>query len=106
MKLNEKFPRLEQFFGCYFHQDWMAEYKNEEMAVKGYVHDVGSTEASHMLQDLEHLMALDLSEKELGKVLVEDLQCDYNPDPDGISMRDWLRWVRSTLIKYIQSKQD
>ncbi len=103
MKLNERFPDLEQFFGCYFHQDWLDEYENEEMAIKGYVDDDGSEAAEHVARELDKLLELGLPETELDTAMYWDLHCYYDPKPDGVTMSDWLRWVRATLIKYGES---
>ncbi len=102
MKLNEKFPDLEQFFGCYFHQDWMEEYENEEMAIKEYVDDDGREAARHVAVELDKILALCLPEPQLEQAMYKELGCCCNPKPDGMSMSGWLRWVRVTLIKYEQ----
>lgn len=105
MKPTETFHNLRHFFGCYFHQDWMDEYENEEMAVKGYVDDDGQEDANNVVHELDQLLSQGLSETALRKVMEDDLGCEYNPDPDSVSMNAWLLWVRSTLIKYCQPKQ-
>ncbi len=103
MKLNKRFPDLEQFFGCYFHEDWMDEYENEEMAIKGYVDDDGPEAAHNVAHELDKLLELELPEAELEGAMYRELHCYYAPEPDGISMSEWLRWVRSMLVKYAQS---
>lgn len=103
MKLNEKFTDLVQFFGCYFHQDMFDDYASDEMAIKGYVDDDGPDAARHVARELDKLLELGLPEAELDTAMYKELHCYYSPKPDGISMTEWLRWVRSTLLKYAQS---
>ncbi len=103
MKLNKRFPDLEQFFGCYFHQDWQYLYGSAEMAIEDYANDSSRDELSYTVQELDKLMSLGLSEAELDDAMYRELHCYYNPKPSGRSMTEWLRWVRSTLIKYGES---
>ncbi len=103
MNMAEEFPSLDHFFGCYFYQSWRSEYDNEEMAIKGYVDDDGPEEAGRVVRELDRLLALDLPEAKLDEMMCDDLGCYYNPEPSGLSMSAWLRWVRSMLIKYGES---
>lgn len=103
MNINEKFPRLEQFFGAYFHEDCLDFDGTAEMAVKRYARDASREVMSRTLQELDQLLSLGLPEAELDRVMFNDLGCYYNPEPDGMSMIEWLQWVRSTLKKYAQS---
>ncbi len=102
MKLSEKFPYLRHFFACYFHQDWMVEYANGEMAIKGYVDDDGPEDANRVVRELDQLLGLRLPESELDDAMYRELHCYYNPEPSGQSMTEWLQWVRAMLIKYEQ----
>lgn len=106
MDMAEKFPSLDHFFGCYFYQSWRSEYENEEMAIKGYVDGDGPEEACRVVRELDQLLALDLPEAEFDRVMYEDLDCYYNPKPRGVTMSEWLRWVRATLLKYEQSASE
>ncbi len=103
MKLNEKFPELEQFFGCYFHQDCLDFDGTAEMVLNRYASEASREVMGRTLEELDQLLSLGLSDPELDRVMYEDLGCYYTPEPDGISMSEWLRWVRSMLIKYGES---
>lgn len=102
MNLNEQFPYLSHFFGAYFHQDWMMEYANEEMAVKGYVDDDGSEDANRVIKELDQFLSLNMSEADLRKAVLDELGSDYFPESTYPSIRDWLLWIRSMLAKYSQ----
>ncbi len=103
MKLSEQFPDLEQFFGAYFHQDWMDFDEAAETVIERFVNDATQDELSSTIGELDQLLSLGLPEAELEHVMYKELGCYYNPEPDGISMSEWLRWVRSMLVKYAQS---
>lgn len=100
MKLNDKFPRLEQFFGAYFHQDCLDFDGTAEMVLKRYASDASREVMSRTLEELDQLLSLGLSDAELDGTMYEDLGCYYNPAPDGLSMTEWLHWVRSMLLEY------
>ncbi|WP_406822740.1 contact-dependent growth inhibition system immunity protein [Pseudomonas viciae] len=38
-KMKNKYPELFQFFGCYFHQDWMCESTEPDGVVRAFVFD-------------------------------------------------------------------
>ncbi len=104
MTLNNEFSQLEQFLGGYFHQDWMDEFGVEEMAIKAYAEGVNQQTINNTLDELDKLLSLGLPEAALRQMMVDNLLCEYNPDPDGISMTNWLHWVRNTLAKYAAEK--
>ena len=58
MKLDKQFPNLEQFFGSYFHEDWMHEYSSEEAAIKDFVSGESMVSAEHALRELNELLSL------------------------------------------------
>ncbi len=102
MKLSERFPRLEQFFGAYFHQDCLDFDGTAEMVLKRYASEASRGVMGRTLEELDQLLSLGLSDAELDRAMYEDLGCYYNPEPDGMSMTEWLQWVRTMLIKYEQ----
>lgn len=100
----EQFPRLEQFFGCYFHQDWREEYASEGLAIKDFVYNDGPEEARNTVEELNKLLSLHVAETELEKAMYAEFGCYFNPAHHGQSMTNWLRWVRDTLVKYAAEK--
>jgi hypothetical protein len=104
MTYREDFSYLSHFFSCYFHEDWTEEYKNVEMAIESYVDDEGSSEANHVLHDLDRFLSLNLADTEIRALMSKEFCCNYYIDPAGGSMGGWLHWVRDTLAKYATEK--
>ncbi len=102
MKLSKKFPYLRHFFGAYSHQGWPYIDGTAEKVIEHYVSGESKDEVDHAVRELDELLLLGLSDAELDAAVYDDFGCCYTPEPDGISMTEWLRWVRATLIKYEQ----
>ena len=100
---------LKHLFGAYFHLDWKEEYENEEDAIRSFVFDDGSEDAYRTIKELDEFLALELSEPELRKAIVNDFGSGYYR---GYTLKtakevcDWLRWVRDTLAKYAAEKTE
>ena len=88
---------LEQFLGASFHQDWMSDSADSESAIRQYLAGESPRVVNTILQELDHLLSLRLSEEKLRDVALRDLGCYYEPNYKGQSMTEWLHFVRSLL---------
>ena len=56
------------------------------------------------MHEIDQILSLGLPEEKLERAIFNEMGCCYNPEPDGQSMSAWLRWVRSTMEKYLEGK--
>jgi hypothetical protein len=96
------YPNLSQFFGCYFHQDWGLEAGSADEIISRYLAESPTT-VRGVIDELDRLLALRLTEPELRSTLLE-LSCYYDPTPEGGTYSGWLRHVKE-LLSQQASKQ-
>jgi CdiI immunity protein len=94
---GRQLPALEQFFGGYFNQDWDLDAPDDGAVVALFVREAAPERLDEVRRELDRLLALRLDEKQLRDVLLSDLAAYYDPGPDGLTMTEWLRRVRSLL---------
>lgn len=95
--IAEKLPRLAQFFGAYFHQDWDVEAANALGVICNYLKEEPISTVQQSIKEIEQLLAMNLDEEPLKNLLQSDLSCYYDPTIYGISHSDWLHWVQASL---------
>jgi hypothetical protein len=94
--VKERYPALWQFFGCYFHQDWVIEAADDSGLVQLFLDSEPGDEADRVRAELDLLLAGPRTEAETGEIL-RHLGCDYDPAQTGLSDSDWLQRVRTLL---------
>jgi len=96
-KTNE----LEQFLGCYFHQDWFEEFGNPQEAVNAYIINEPIKSKQELVRELSYLLkendSLDFS-------FIGGLGCCYNPSSDNLTVHSWLGYLHKELIRNQQSQ--
>ncbi|MGH7686220.1 MAG: contact-dependent growth inhibition system immunity protein [Candidatus Dormibacteria bacterium] len=96
-RAEHDFPALARFFGGYFHQDWQEEYGSSTAAVAAFVRDAPAAGAAKTAAELDRVLALDLDDPALGRLLYDGFECNYVPQVDELSNRAWLQRVRALL---------
>jgi hypothetical protein len=95
--MKYKHENLHQFLGGYFNQDWDLEQPDPEHVIKEFLKGSSPERVHHAARELKQLIARNLSEEDLGKFLLDDLHCFYNP---GLGQRqNWLKWVLSLITE-------
>jgi hypothetical protein len=89
-------PALEQFFGCYFHQDWVDEFSTSEQAVSAFKIGSAIEDINSVCEELGRLLLLPEQGEELQNVLRE-LGCYYNPAAVGLTIPGWLEQLQENL---------
>ncbi len=106
--LENEFPQLGQFLGCYFHQDFLEEYRDEDAAIDDYLDgrspeqvDLVNAELSQFIEFVRHERLDDAS---LGEVLLVHFGCFYYA-PAGPQGRYlvWLNHVRARFNSFAHS---
>ena len=92
--------RLRQFFGGYFNQDWSAGGAGSwRDVVADYVRQVPKAHAAGVVEDLRSWVAE--AEAEGLNNLPADFACDYDPQPDGKTERQWAKEVADAIEKQL-----
>ena len=86
----QQFPNIALLLGGYFHPDWLQEFGHSDAAVEQFV-TTNVRETRDAIPELDVLL-LNL-DADLDSVLDRFL-CNYWPQADGISPRDWLTQLR------------
>ena len=90
----EPYPTVRQFLGAYLHQDWDIDYPTAAAAVAAAIRDFSSVgDLPAVERELAEIDRTDDATVEtiLGRV------CDYHPAGDGLSYREWLSQVLSSV---------
>jgi hypothetical protein len=74
---EERFPHLHQLFGGYLFQDWTRLYDSAELAIADAIVTCSIDRLRGALAELDELERLELSDAELGDVLLYELSCYY-----------------------------
>lgn len=96
---SEELEILRQFFGAYFHQDWMMDAPGLDHVVQLFIDDQRtSEELTRLARLIEKYAANDMKDVVLERALVTELWCYYMPSADGIAVRVWLRHIANLLL--------
>lgn len=82
---------------AYLNQDWPFDYPDVWAAVDDFIEKEPPTQ--ELLDDIDDVLERTPSEDDVRRYLLEDLESNYIPDPDGYSMTDWLTALRNYVQK-------
>ncbi len=82
-----KTSALEQLLGCYFHQDWASEFDDDVAAFQAIILAESQEMIAEGLGEINILLATELSENDLRKMLVDQIACYFDPSSDGLTDR-------------------
>jgi CdiI immunity protein len=100
--MNDRDARLRQFFGGYFNQDWdIGGGKSWTEVVAQYVKENARARVMQVQDDLRSWLDETASNPTAG--LPANFGCDYDPRPDGLAVREWVRLVADSLANQITS---
>ena len=102
---GDEYPRLYQFFGGYFHQDWAYEYPpgaNVSDVLEAYAE--GNAEGvREVVAELDRLLAADHTDEELERI-VDQLSTDTSFNNPGA--RAEMTAIRDQLQAYLDTHPD
>ena len=99
--MNIEFPELHDFFGAYFHQDWLVEHETAEQVLDSFLTESHVDDLMVVLKELNALLNQKKDEQVLREYLLKELSCYYcywNAWPSGEA---WLRHIASRLTKQL-----
>jgi hypothetical protein len=94
--MNDNFPNLGEFLGCYFHQDWPCDDESAVAVVERYLREWPSDEVQTVVKEIGLLLEEAKSEEDL-RTTVTKLGSYYEVGADGLTYRDWLKSVSERL---------
>jgi hypothetical protein len=92
-----KLSTLSQFFGCYFHQDFIEEFGSPESALNVFLSESSKDLIKLTSEELDYLISLKLSEIKLS-MLLDKLSCDYLPNSDNLTINEWLTILSKAMV--------
>jgi CdiI immunity protein len=100
--MNDRDARLRQFFISYFNQDWdIGGAKSWTDVVAQYVKENPETQVIMIQRDLRSWLEDTASTPAGG--LPAAFGCDYDPQPNGLGEREWVRLLADFLGKQLTS---
>ncbi len=94
---NDEFPRLHQFLGAYFHEDWMCESESADDIIRLYLSDSSDSAICSVKQEIAELSRLQISENELQDFLLKEIGCSYCYWHEWPSGKAWLSHILCLL---------
>lgn len=85
---------LRTFLAAYFHQDWMEDHATSADVVDSFRRASSMTERRRVRRDVKTLLARNLDDDELRRVLLDELHCYLRPPDDAAG---WLRSLADAL---------
>ncbi|MHB0969999.1 MAG: contact-dependent growth inhibition system immunity protein [Thermoanaerobaculia bacterium] len=90
------YPQLHQFFGAYFHQDWMLDDATVEEVIERFISENPRSAIVETQHELDRLLGAVEDDAALASA-VAAMGCEYYPPGDDRTYRDWLTAVASRL---------
>jgi len=104
MSAHETWPSLRQFLAGYFHQDWTDDAADPDDVIKEFVNDSDNDVIAGVRTELNKLLNRDLSDAELGELLLK-LGCAVYYPAFGMTAREWLTHVRVRVSELGDAKR-
>ncbi|WP_139381089.1 contact-dependent growth inhibition system immunity protein [Pseudomonas ogarae] len=95
--MKNNYPELFQFFGCYFHQDWMCESSEPDGVIRSFVSESVPQSIEAVKKEIASLLNMNFSEEELRGFLMDDMPCNYCYWLDWESADAWLSHILEIL---------
>lgn len=93
--------RLYQFFAAYFHEDWPVEARSPDDVLSRFIRQTPTDELRQLSRNVMAFVEDHSSEDELDEALFKELGCYFSPRLAGVSVKQWLMDVASTLARPI-----
>lgn len=91
---------LEEFIGCYFHQDWTMKAETDEDAVKMYLSQFHESLVDQCLDEIDSVIQMAGEGSDNIDALLDDLSCYYAYQNFGQTGLEWLKRLKSLIMKH------
>ncbi|MBC3349422.1 hypothetical protein HU811_22480 [Pseudomonas sp. SWRI196] len=95
--MRNKYPKLFQFLGCYFHQDWMCDSSDPDGIIRTYIADSAPQNIKVIKEEISTLLAMNLDEENLRDFIMDKMPCNYCYWLDWESAEAWLNHILEIL---------
>lgn len=95
--MNHEFPELHDFFGAYFHQDWLIEYDTPDKVIADFLQTSDPEIILLVCEELRSLLSQNKDELAVRDYLLRDLSCYYCYWNKWASGQEWLSYVLAVL---------
>lgn len=95
--MRSNYPKLFQFLGCYFHQDWMCDSSDPDGIIRTYIADSAPQNIKIIKEEISTLLAMNLDEATLREFIMEKMPCNYCYWLDWESAEAWLSHILEML---------
>jgi hypothetical protein len=106
LDVKQDFEELFQFFGCYFHQDWMCMHKTADEVIQSFFFVSYVDSISEVWAQMMALLSSDKNEAELRKFLLSDMCCSYCYWFEWPSGEAWLLHVLGLFERQLLNLKD
>ncbi|WP_454251765.1 contact-dependent growth inhibition system immunity protein [Pseudomonas sp. R151218B TE3479] len=95
--MRNKYPKLFQFLGCYFHQDWMCDSSDPDGIIRIYIADSVPQNIEAIKEEISTLLSMNLDEENLREFIMDKMPCNYCYWLDWESGTAWLNHIVEIL---------
>jgi CdiI immunity protein len=90
-----KFPWFANLYSAYFHEDWRFDETTSDDVIRRYMEFQPPEEVAALKAEMEALVATNLSEAELDRVLGPFIS--FRPVEDGMTIREWVEHLLAVI---------
>ncbi|WP_392562367.1 contact-dependent growth inhibition system immunity protein [Orbus sturtevantii] len=90
MIAREKYPALSYYLRCYLNQYFEEIFGGEKEALLAYKNTETDEEQQEIIKEIQSLIDSSFDEKELQKIILDDIDCNYYYLNEWPSSKDWL----------------
>jgi hypothetical protein len=95
--MNNDFPETQDFFGSYFHQDWLAEHDTADQVINDFLRSSDKDVLVSVHRELQTLISMHINEMDLRTFFLKELHCYYCYWNEWASGDVWLRHIERKL---------
>ena len=92
----KRFYAVQEFFLTYFHPDWRLDDQSPDAVLARFRRDAAESVTS-LVGELDELTALPVPDNVLRDHVLRRYDLNYDPQLDGLTMRQWLQHVGAML---------
>lgn len=104
--MKDKYPELFQFFGCYFHQDWMCESSDPDEIIRNFVSDSAPEIVDMVKNEISTLLTMKFCDEEMRGFIMDKMPCNYCYWMDWESGGMWLKHILDVMSRTDTSPLD
>ena len=107
MTAKDRYPKLANFIGGYFHQNWidLVAQRGEPQEYDYILNDLTRETRNYLValrSDIERLISTGASELELRQIVREELNGNIDPVYDGSTWKAWLEHVNERITEHLK----